>query len=191
MQRHLEGGEFRAAGLGHQLANHVLQDVDVVRAVADDKHQRNAADHTDGFAAPSRFVREMVRLGRVVELGAQDGVRHEDGHQRDTITKDDRTDQRGGDVFNLLKIGVLHTGDVTIPLIVGHLAAQERKGLPQDQKPHSDADVANIVDLPESSIAQRQDHGDEAVHTEAGHEINPGIGVDVKGKAGNLAQHLP
>lgn len=38
VQRHLKGREVSAAGVGHELADHELQDVDVIGAVADDEH---------------------------------------------------------------------------------------------------------------------------------------------------------
>lgn len=57
VQRHLKGREISAVGARHQLTDHVLQDVNVIGAVADDKNQGDAADDADGLAAAAGLLR--------------------------------------------------------------------------------------------------------------------------------------
>lgn len=155
----------------------------MVRAVADNKHQGHAADHADGFAAPARLFRQMVVLGYKLEFETQDRVTHKDGHDRDDITKEDGTNQYSGNMIDHLEVGVFHTGDVAISFLVAHGHVQQREGLSQDQQPHGDTNVAHFADLPEFGEAQRHDHSNETVNAKAGHEIDPGVGVDVEDEA--------
>ncbi|TNN68912.1 hypothetical protein EYF80_020773 [Liparis tanakae] len=190
VQRHLEGREVGAVGAGRQLADHVLQEVDVVGAEAHHEHQGHAADHADGLAAAAGLVRQVVALGRGVQLGAQDGVAHQDGHHWNDVTQEDGADQYGGDVVHPLEVGVLHAGDEAVRLPVGHRHADEGEGLRQHQQPDAHADVAHVAHFPESGEAQRQHHSDEAVHAEAGHEVDAGVGVDVEDESRDLARRL-
>lgn len=63
VQRHLESCEIGAVRAWRQLMDHVLQDVNVVGAVTDNKHQRHTADHAYGLAVPARLLCQMVGLG--------------------------------------------------------------------------------------------------------------------------------
>lgn len=155
----------------------------MIGAVADNKHQGHAADDTDGLAAPARLFSQMVVLGCEVEFVAQDGVTHQHGHHRDDVTKKDSTNQYMSNVVNCLKVGVFHAGDDAIQFDVGHRHAQQGEGLCQDQQPHTNTNVTHVTDLPEPGKAQRQDHSNESVYAEAGHEIDPCIGVDIEDEA--------
>lgn len=72
VQRHLKGCEVSTIRARRQLADHVLQDVNVIGAVTDDKHQGHTADYTDGLAVPTGLFGQMVVLGCGMEFGAQD-----------------------------------------------------------------------------------------------------------------------
>lgn len=162
----------------------------MVGTEADHKDQRDAADHTYDLLAAAWLLRQVVCLGHGVEFKTQDGVTHQDGDHWDAVTHKDCTDQYGGDVVHLLKVGVLHTGDVAIILHVGQRHSKKREGLHQDQEPDSDTDVAHITDPPEAAEPQGQNHSDEAVNAEAGHEVDSGVCVYVEEKAWNFAQSL-
>lgn len=155
----------------------------MIGAVTDDKHQGHTADHADGFAAATGLVRQMVVLGCEVEFGAQDGIAHQDCQQGDDITQHDRANQYSGNMGDILKVGVFHTGYIAILFHVGHRHANEGQGLHQDQHPHTTANVADVADPPEAAEAQRQNHGDEPIYAEAGHEIDPRVGVDIEDEA--------
>lgn len=104
----------------------------MIRAETDDEHQRDAADHTDGLAAATRLFSQMVAFGCQVEFGAQDRITHQDGDHRDDVTQEDCANQHGGNVVNLLKVGVFHTGEEVSIFFTGHRHEKEREGLRQD-----------------------------------------------------------
>lgn len=162
----------------------------MIGAVANDEDERDAADHSDGLAVPARLVRQMVVLGYELKSIAKERVAHKDGHHGDDVTDDHGPDQYTGDVLDSLEVRVFHTGDVAVVLLVAHGHVQQGQGLRQDQQPHPQANVAHLADLPELGEPQRRHHGDEAVHAQAGHEVDSGVGVNVEDQARDLAGGL-
>lgn len=125
----------------------------------------------------------MVVLGYELKSIAKERVADKDGDHGDDITDDHGPNQYTGDMLDCLEVGVFHTGDVAISLFVAHGHVQQGQGLRQDQQPHSQANVAHLVDLPELGEPQRHHHGDKPVHAEAGHEVDSGVGVNVEDQA--------
>lgn len=94
-------------------------------------------------------------------------------------------------MVDLLKVGVFHAGDIVIMFYVCQRHGKEREGLCQDNQPHTNANIAYVTDFSESAETQRQDHSDKTVYTQAGHEIDSCIGVDIKNDAWDLTQCVP
>lgn len=171
-----------------QPSHYKLHDVNVVGAETHHEAQQNEQNHIFGPAVASRLVGHRVFLGRLVELAADPAVTAQDESQWHA-KPNDASKQKTICHLVAIEIGELHARSMTGS--VYHGALEEQRGrLKENYNPHQSADTSHDLGFPQSLTALTVQHGQVAIHTDAGHEGDASIGIAVENHGSKPAQEI-
>lgn len=153
------------------LSRHKLHNVEVVRAEAYDKGEKDEENNSVGPMIPPRPTSYRVLLGCSSQLQVDLGVAAHDDGERTAVG--DKTGQkqeiRGG--TGALKVEVLHAGLFSL-VLTQHAAEQHRSYLQGYHSPDQAGDPADHPRTPQTLQPVWMHHGQVAIHTDTGHKAN-------------------
>lgn len=165
-----------------------LHDGDVIRAETHHKAQQNEQNHIFGPAVASRLVGHRVFLGRLVELAADLAVTAQD-ESKWHAKPNDAGNQKTICHLVATKIGELHARSTMWSDFQG--ALEEQYGcLKENHHPYQSTDTSHDLGFPQSLTPLTVQHGQVAIHTDAGHEGDASIGIAVEDHGSQPAQEI-